>query len=217
MKNFICIFICLLLTSCKKESEFTLTVYTKKIIMNKDNSVINNIISYSIKNNTSFKYCLFIKPESNLIYKKKVIHLKNIFGFTIFKNDTAKISAKFINEINDECKNKYLQELDKMTSDMNYKIYGYNKKIIDESIIFIYPKQTLYFETLMKSEGTKIFNELINIDCKNKYDELFLIYSDSNNYKNILSREALKTIKTNNIKVYNGLIYSLNKVPITIN
>ena len=49
-----------------------------------------------------------------------------------------------------------------------------------------------------------------------KYSSKFFIPSDSSNYKSELPNDILKTIEANNVKVYNGIIESKNKVPIKV-
>lgn len=201
--------------SCKKKNVLTLNVQTNKIFINTKDKNVNTIINYSIENSTNDNFCLIVNPESKLIFNKKCIHLKNISAYFISKNDTAKVRGRFVNYEYDNCREKRIEELNKFSKNMNYKMDGYSKKVIDESLIIVPSKQKVFFETLIQSKKSNIYNESIEL-TKGKYEALFFIHSDSTNYKKRLPRNVLKTIDANNIKVYHGIIESSNKVPIKI-
>ncbi len=206
-------------SSCKKnEDELVLNVKNEYIFFNKQRGKdINTILNYSIKNNSNKKYCFFINPESELIFDKKCVHLDNIFLSLISMKDSAFVSSRLINYNSNNCQHEYINNLNSYYKSMGYEATdGCSMEKIKRSVIFINPKQEIFFETLIKSEDSNVFNERITIDKEKKYEASFFTYSDSTNYKKIISRNDLKTMQVNGFKMFHGIIQSKQKVKLKV-
>ncbi|TRW27069.1 hypothetical protein FMM05_00010 [Flavobacterium zepuense] len=222
MKTLITLIMLVAFCSCTKhKEEIELKLENDTIIAcSNENCGIVNIIKYSITNNSD-----------NFYYINNICIDKGVFKRAIYSDG-----------VNLQIYNQFDKEI-KYNSNTNYpkkenNIYSYlieNASILEKSLdydnqvgfyrnfgyknFYIYPGETIYFEYSLNLNSTVGYEAvrvgLISLDKREDYKATVSISSDSTNYKNILPRDILKTIKTNKVKVYHGIIES-NKVPIKV-
>jgi hypothetical protein len=186
-----------------------------------------NVLNYSIKNNSNHIYYFKQGSGNDFLYKKVYkngLYL-NIFERTSNKevDYSDKLPFEHQNRSNcDSCCNfiqsiRLIKETERLKENDKISYYSTKDK---RHYFFIHPKEKLFFKQYinltdsMRYEDTR-FNYAHLKKKLNYYSKLF-IPSDSNNYKNVLPKDILKTIEANNVKVYHGIIESKNKIPIKV-
>jgi hypothetical protein len=214
-------FIVLSCTNNKKvELDLEIKLLTKKLVVGKEHNGIN-ILTYSITNNSGNIFYINNYPGT---LKTPLSISKNRRFLRIFEDNKECIYYPIFikpSETNSNCNAIENEEKEIEAKNLGYKESSiFNLLDLDKVNFFIYPKQTLFFEYYTsidkyKSESKQSSIVSIDYNSKRNYYATLSIASDSTNYKNILPRNILKTIETNNVKIYHGIIES-NKVPIII-
>ncbi len=228
------ILVLFIVTSCNDKSNYdedlVLTLLNKEIIcFSKSNPKDTvNVISYCLKNNSNQKYLI-----NNLIEDKSLIKYaiyKNGLNVHVFnsRNEELKYEVKrFSNNYPNGLTNltdcykymidSYIDNEKKLNNNINLKYFGLNKR---NNIFFLHPGEIIYFQYSLCLTNFQKFDEVrqgfVNLDLNKNYYSKLTIASDSTNYKNVLSKDILKTIEANNVKVYHGIIESKNSVPIKV-
>lgn len=233
MKNFnILIFIIFLnfFTFCSDKKGLKLEILNKRLTCYSFESKKDkiNIISYKITNSSdSIYYLNNICNDKKLIFKSVYKSGQHIRVFNTLNNkevDYITISPFYLNYPTAEDEQYSAVSVKRMI--LNSERNGYNQVLPafysagGYNNFFIHPNESLYFEYCINLTDT-ISNEDFRIgyaDLKGKtsYRGKLSIASDSTNYKNVLPRNILETIKANNVKVYHGIIESKNIVPIKV-
>lgn len=232
IKNSICtllLFLLFLLAACKKEIKCNdlelfilnenITSYSKK--SNKDTI---SVVSYRLVNNSKRTYFINnLTQQSNLsktavfcnglnlnIYKMKGIEVKYLnkryrFGDTL--------TANYVNSMIEN----FAADQAKLGNMNGSKYFGLYER---SNIFFIHPNETIYFEYTINLKNPthtdKVRQGFVNLDSDEEYYATLSIASDSSNYRNVLPRDILNTIRANNAKVYHGIIKSKNKTQIKV-
>jgi hypothetical protein len=172
------------------------------------------ILTYKLTNNTDKTYCFIPLRASSLTVPIQFLPTWNggIF-FTGTKNDTIPINYKL--GPGSSCQVETLRILNNVSTNLDYKIRGDEKDQIDRERFFIHPNEVLFFEYAINLPLGSEYSNGVDFE-KDKYRAQIFIHSDSTNYKSKLSRTDLQTIKTNNYQIFNGIIYSKNRVPVKI-
>lgn len=97
----------------------------------------------------------------------------------------------------------------------NHKRYFYNIDNYAHNFI-IHPNETLFFEAYVEFPNNKSSCEFSNLKEDTKYKVYPAIISDSINYKDVLPKNIIKTIKENDIKVFHGVIKAKEKIELKI-
>jgi hypothetical protein len=222
----------LFVVSCKKKNGLELEIINKSILSltsnNKDvydnmhDSVIvdksKTIVLYRLTNydNKSYFFNLNyfgkIYPSLNGIAINKAV----IYFYKDGGNEKGKIDVKFGQPNFDlETQSISADRNNQVSKMLNYSICGDEKFILDNSNFIIHPNETLYFEWFLNLPyGNTIQNAYVKFDKEKEYSAEIEMFSDSVNYKKMLSRPILKTIEKNGYEVYHGVIKSKNRVPI---
>lgn len=232
MKILTCIILVLTLYSCSKNEKVSLS----DLEINLENDTIYqyskenikdtiNIISYSIKNNSSHIYYLNQLIKGSDVFKSGIY--KNGINMFVYDKNGKEIYYKQNKPYyeNYDVKSFYgflKSEADSTSIWLGYKntLDYYDTFDLENKRIFIHPNEKLYFEfpIFLKNFNICDGNRLgfISLNSGNKYNFSLTISSDSLNYKSVLPRDILKTINENNVKVYHGILESKNKVPIKV-
>ena len=217
MKKYILLFVLVCLCSCSNKSKgLELEILNKEIISSKSiNNKAKTIITYKLTDYDDRNYYFNSYSMSKLIWKLKGTQINNTFVcFTDENNIDAKCGNKSIlyNEDYSVYQKIKYEEENKEVKELDYKIPGFYKTIIDKNNFYIHKGESIYFEYAMYLPDSNGF--YIEFDINKKYLTELQLFSDSTNYKKILSRTVLRTIKENGYEVYHGIIKSKNKVPI---
>jgi len=217
MKKYTVFFVLLCLCSCSKSKKgLELEILNKHIISSKSlRDKVKTIITYKLTNNDNETYYFNSYSMSKLLWNIKGTQIDNTFlSFTDEINEHAVYGNKSILYNHDYSvyqRIKYEEE-DKEVKELDYKIPGFYKKIIDKNNFFIHEGESIYFEYAIYLPDSDGF--YIEFDVNKKYLTELRLFSDSTDYKKILSRPTLKTIKENGYKIFHGVIKSKNKVPL---
>lgn len=191
--------------------------------MSKDTA---NVLNYSIQNNSNQIYYFRQGIGDNLLLRK--VYKNGIFVSICDVNNkevanSDKLPFEHQNKSScDSCCN-LIQSIRLVKESERLKEFikgGYYHTRDKRHYFFIHPKEKLFFKQYlnltdsMRYEDTR-FN-YAHLKNNMKYSSKFFIPSDSSNYKSELPNDILKTIEANNVKVYNGIIESKNKVPIKV-
>lgn len=213
----------------KNDNQLIINSYNDFIIGYSNQSKLDTInhIKFSIKNLSDDKF--FILPSSNpqsfgvfgvykdnfilSIYDENDLLIKPINDKPYYTNhsDLFRNYYDFLLDFSDTLSNrlKYKNTLD------YFKKYDWEFKRL-----IIYSNEEHFFEYPINLNQYDPFDSnrdgLINLDKKNNYYCKLILVCDSTNYKKKLPRDILKTLETNNIKVYHGIIESTTKIPIKI-
>jgi hypothetical protein len=182
-----------------------------------------NIIQYSLKNNSNNIY--FINNITSLESLSLNCIKKNGVYMAIY--DQNQIEAGYIfnlsktNFCSDSINLKYMESIDFEAEKLGYNhTIEYFKRTSKDELIFIHPHETIYFECFINISKPVKFNgnrqKFAMLDKNKKYNVVLKIASDSTNYKMVLPRNILKSIKTNNAVVFHGIIQSKNKIPLIV-
>ena len=232
MKNFIVYLFIFLFISCvnKKESknDLELEILNDTLIafpydMRKDTI---NVLNYSIENKSDQIY--YFKQGSGGNFLSKKIYKNGIYAKIYdINNEEVDYSDKmfFEHQNKSDCDSicNFIQSirLVKETERLKESIKGgYYHTRDKRHYFFIHPKEKLFFKQYinltdsLRYEDTRMYYAHLKKNVK--YSSKFFIPSDSTDYKNVLPSDILKTIGINNVKVYNGIIESKNKVPIKV-
>ncbi len=230
MKKVIIISFIIILFSCSNKNGLEIEILNNHLIsysshIKKDTI---NIINYKITNQSNDIYYINnIIDDDKLIYKSVYKGGKNIRIFNSKNNDEVNYITKspfYLNYPSNEDSNYSIVSNKRMILDSERLKYNevrpYNYSKGGYTNFFIHPNETLYFEYYINLTDT-ITNEnfrggYANLKKDVNYYAKLSIASDSSNYKNDLTRDILKTIDENNVKVYNGIIVSKNKVPVKV-
>lgn len=229
LTNFI---IVLLLTSCKKNEDkdsLTLEVLNDTLISypfgsNRDTI---NIINYTIANTSDQIYYFKQGVGDDLLMKKIYKNGMYISIFELANNKEVSYSEKLAYEHNiksscDSCSTllqsiRLNNDLERLKEQTKSSYYSTKDK---RHYFFIHPKEKLYFKQYvnltdsMRYEDTRM--NYAHLQKNIRYYAAFSIPSDSSNYKQDLPDDILKTIRVNNVKFYNGILKSKNKVPVKV-
>ena len=104
-------------------------------------------------------------------------------------------------------------EIRKNSTELSYHNNGFKREALEKANFIIHPNETLYFEFYLTLPMTE--NSLVGFIKGENYFASIELVSDSSNYKNVLSRPEIETIKKNNYKIFQGRLQS-NKIPIKI-
>lgn len=216
MKKLIILTIWILYSCSNKNNSVELEIVSNKILSSKiETNRVKNIIEYRIINNTDKTYYFNAYSVSKLTWKIKGIQPSNVFiQFLDKKGNYVESGQKEYlptEEYSIYEKIKYEIE-NKETKELNYSIPSQYKKFQDKNNFVLHKGESKYFEILSYFPNSDY--SFVNLNPNNEYTIGLLIYSDSTNYKKILSRTTLKTIKDNGYEVYHGIIKSNNKIPI---
>lgn len=217
MKKYMLFFVLVCLYSCSnKRKGLELEILNNQIISSKStNDKVKTIITYKLTNYDDKTYYFNSYSMSKLIWKLKGTQINNTFiSFTDENNIDAKYGNKSILYNQDYSvyqKIKYEEE-NKEVKELDYKILGFYKTIIDKNNFFIHKDEYIYFEYVIHLPDSDGF--YIEFDSNKKYLTELQLFSDSTGYKKILSRTVLRTIKENGYEVYHGIIKSKNKIPV---
>ena len=233
MRNFIVILLVFFI-SCKEKNnnELELVILNNSIVsfQSRDNSNDINInmldsntikksktiIVYKLTNHSRLTYYFNMNTNSKFNGKINGLTLRN-GDLCIYDNEKklVKINTPRLNF--DFNQNSCLNKNFKISKFLNYS-EDFNSLYIQEQLNFIiHPNETLYFEWFVNLPyGNEMQKAHLNLDNDRNYYAKIFMFSDSTNYKKELSRTTLQTIKTNNIKVYHGIIESKNSVPVKI-
>ena len=185
-----------------------------------------NLVKIEIKNNSDEIFYFNDIFNSNELIKKtdpKNSLSKDIFNFKIFDEKNKNVDyfekASF-NSFDSICQQKNRQkfevELERLDSKRFFRYYSTDK----HSRFFINPKQKLYFEIYINFTDTIAYEydriRFAKLKNNNSYFVDIFILSDSTNFKFELPRHVLKTIESNNVKVYHGIVKSKSKVPLKV-
>jgi hypothetical protein len=181
---------------------------------------------YKLTNKSEHKYYF------NLSVPKKVSIIGANFDFftksinIIDCNNFSEKKYDIVYDNFDECYFKYFMEENRkkneycklIDSKKNISFY-YEKEY--KNNFFINPKESIYFETLIKIYAKKpLFDQKTTTFFAIQKDKLYFaklyLYVDGNFKDNSMPWHVLERIKQNNYKKYHGIIESVNKVPLKI-
>jgi hypothetical protein len=232
MKKNITYFFILILISCvnKKENKGDLeleilndTLMAFPFDVKKDTI---NVLNYSIQNNSNCIY-YFKQGDGNDLLAKKIY--KN--GIFVSICDTTNKEVLYSDKLPFEHQNKsnydsycnFLQSIRLVKDVERLKESvkgGYYQTKGKRHYFFIHPGEKIFFKQYinltdsMRYEDTRINYAHLKKDVK--YYSNFYIPSDSIAYKEGLPKDILKTIEVNKVKVYHGIIESINRVPVKV-
>jgi len=227
LNKFIILALPILFLGCQKTEKsntLELTLLNDTIVSfpkgsNKDSI---NIIKYSLKNNSNQIYFINNLTEQQSLSKTGIY--KN--GTNLFVYNTKNVQSNYevkrhIEENAEDCVHFMMEDFTINGSRLGYrhnlKYFGLNKR---NNMFFIHPNETVFFEYSLNLnkpiDYDGVRSGFVNLNANEKYYCKLAIASDSSNYKYVLTRDILETIKQNNAKVYNGVIESKNKVPIKV-
>ncbi|MRX40068.1 hypothetical protein GJU43_12345 [Flavobacterium sp. LC2016-23] len=230
-KNILIIMLCLSVLGCKRKEGLELEIINKSILSlvpedkntynNMDDSLTNykskTIIVFKLTNYDCKSYYFnlnyFGKLYSNL--DGLTINQATIYFYKDNRNKEEKVKVRYghpnFNLNPNSISNKRNVDILKM---LNYSTTG-NEKYFDNSNFIIHSNETLYFEGFVNLPyGDPIQNAHVDFDKNAKYSAEITMFSDSTNYKKMLSRPILRTIQKNGYQVYHGVIKSKNRVSI---
>ncbi|PIF33470.1 hypothetical protein CLU81_4084 [Flavobacterium sp. 9] len=234
MKNTIFIIVlCLFILGCEKKDGLELEIINKSILSlipdtknlynNMDDSLTNykskTIIVFKLTNYDSKSYFFnlnyFGKLYSNL--DGLTINQATIYFYKEERNKEEKVKVRYGHP-------NFNFKPNSIASDKNarvLKMLNYSSTTTNENLNFnnssfiIHSNETLYFEGFVNLPyGDPIQNAHVDFDKNTKYSAEITMFSDSTNYKKMLSRPILKTIQKNGYEVYHGVIKSKNRVPV---
>ena len=232
IRNCINIFgLCLLFffTTCSKENttnDLELSLFNESMICYSKNSDKDsiNIVRYCLKNNSNKTYFINNLTEQEELSKTAVYN--NGINLRVFndKNIEIKYEIKRYRHSSldmGDCVNFMIENFEanqeRLGNKNSSKFFGLYER---NNIFFIHPNETIFFEYTLNLNKPTVIDGVrqgfVSLDSNKKYYAKLSIASDSSNYKNVLPRDILKTIKENNVKVYHGIIESKNRVPIKI-
>lgn len=185
-----------------------------------------NVLNYSIENNSNHIY--YFKQGLGEDFLLKKIYKNGIFiGLYEENNKEVVYSDKlpFEHQNKSSCDSCYnfiqsirlIKDVERLKESVKGGYYYTRDK---RHYFFIHPKEKLFFKQYvnltdsLRYEDTRI--NYAHLKKNIKYYSKFFIPSDSADFKKELPNDILKTINANNVKVYNGIIESKNKVPIKI-
>lgn len=185
-----------------------------------------NVLEYSIINNSDFIY-YFKQGSGDDLLSKKIY--KNGIYIKIFDSKSKEVAYTdelfFEHQNKSECDSicnymrsiKLVKETERLKENM--KMSYYSTKDI-RHYFFIHPKERLFFKQYinltdsLRYEDTRMY--YAHLKKNMKYYSNFFIPSDSTDFKKKLPNNILKSIEHNNVKIYNGIIESKNKVIIKV-
>lgn len=237
---FICFFFSMLFSNCQKDKlyndlELVLENNSVKALCPNDecltetlfNSQFNNVISISLKNNSSHTY--FLIPNC-LNQNTKGCSFSSKPGFLSLDNFIIREGKNSV-EI-DMGNSFYFHQTDfEKTQDSliesNFEKLGYAgfevdfylRNYLNENIIIIPPKATIFFENYLSlplnfNVDESRFERLI-LNKNKKYKLALAIVSDVSQVEHLLTNSIKKTIEKNNFKIFDGELIS-NEVPLKI-
>ncbi len=226
MKNLIIpVLIFSLCLGCNKKPDIELTLLNKNIVSYSKNISRDtiNLIKYVVRNNSDKTYFINNLIEQEGLTQKAVS--KNGINLRIFKNNNVEepYRVSFFRHESDDNDVKYSTLLSE-DFEATKKPLGYKFKFLGsyerQNMFFIHPNETVFFAYTLNLNRPKQFEEVrqgyVDLDHNQKYYAKLSIVSDSSNYKNVLPKDILETIKFNKAKVYNGILTSVNKVPVKV-
>lgn len=230
MRKVYIIFLVVIFYSCSNKNELEIEMLNNELISNSSDSKKDtiNIINYKITNKSNdIYYVNNMIEDDKLMHKSAYKEGKSIRIFNSKNNEEVNyltMSPFYLNYPSTEDSIYYNISNKRMILDSKRRGYRELKRFElskgGYTNFFIHPNETLYFEYYINLTDT-----IVNDDFRLGYPSIkkgvnyyakLSIASDSSNYKNVLSNDILKTIKENNVKVYNGIIESKNKVVIKI-
>ncbi|BFM44213.1 hypothetical protein CFS9_28540 [Flavobacterium sp. CFS9] len=218
MKTYFILFVLFIYSCSGSKDNIELEIISTKIEFSKlENGRMKNIITYKITNNTLSDYYFNSYSLSKLTWKIKGLQPSNVFFQILDKNGNhAEYNSKeyLPTEEFSTCKQINYTMEEKEIKELNYSISPDYKKLIDKNNFFLKQGESKYFEILYYFPESNYSS--VNLDKNKKYFFKMLIYSDSTNFRKILSRPILKTIRENGYKVYHGIIESKNSVPVKV-
>lgn len=205
--------------ACKSNDGMELKVLDENISISMNDKKFVSLIRYSITNNSKDTYYFNNMTDTDSLYIKgvyksgKVIKFFRDNGQEVIYKDKIPKSIRYLKE-NEQCLINDQNKMSIESSRLGYKEikrYEYSKGGYTNFII--HPDETLFFEyyinvmdTMTPAEDFRLkYPEITN---KYKYHSKLLIASDSTNYRSVLPREIIETIKKNKFKVYHGILMS---------
>lgn len=185
-----------------------------------------NVLNYSIQNNSNQIYYFRQGIGDNLLFRK--VYKNGIFVSLYDVNNKEVVNSDklpFEHQNKSSCDSchsliqsiRLVKDMERLKEVIKGGYYHTRDK---RHYFFIHPNEKLFFKQYinltdsMRYEDTR-FN-YAHLKKNIKYSSKFFIPSDSSNYKSELPKDILKTIEYNNVKVYNGVVVSKNKVPIKV-
>ncbi len=230
MKTIYILLVYITFTSCNKKNALELEIITKEInSLNYDGNYNVKMLNddlYLKKSKTIIIYKLINNDTKTYYFNLNYFHSQltnSINGLSINKSfiNFSKNNGKNMQiRYGIACKDSSYQDEFKdknnfVAKSLNYSIEGNEKFLVDNSNFVIHPNEVLYFEWFLNLPyGNQIPNYTIKFEKGKKYSAEIVMFSDSINYKQTISRTDLKTIKDNGYEVYHGIIKSKNKIPI---
>jgi hypothetical protein len=226
MKYSFVLFFYFFLTSCiNKKNDLELIILNEEIIScdynekyNEDTNASNsiNIIKYKLVNNSNTTY--YFNKNYREVYKMSnyLVGLLDDQNTVFIDENSNTAKPTFSCKYPTDSMNIYTSFHDKF-EEQKAKSLGYKSgKLPLNNNFTIHPGETLYFEYFINLSNDKFGNNesRITFNKEKRYMMKVQIYSDSKNNKNTISFSDLKTIETNNYKIFNGIISSKNEVPL---
>ncbi|KGO89251.1 hypothetical protein [Flavobacterium suncheonense] len=223
------VFSLVFLAGCSKKHEQSIEIE----ILNKEFLSLSSIAKpdpydsiYQEKGKTI--YSLSIKNVSDEVYYFNISHFSEMLNGISYYNtyncnllitndnsDTLRIGTRF-----PQAKNSAMDSICIIESMINKKLDYKNNSVLSyfkkTNNFILHPGEIKIIEGFVTLPvGDDLNSSSIKIEEGNKYFASIFICSDSTDLDN-LSKSEIKTIRDNGYKIFHGLIYSKNKVPIKI-
>lgn len=205
--------------SCSNsEKKVELEIISNRIFFSKNETKSKkNIIEYKITNTTDCNYYFNGYSLSKLTWKIKGLQPSNVF-FQILDEQKKLAESDQKEYLPTEnisiCRDIYYNLEKQELENLDYSISPDYKKFMDKNNFLLPKGESRYFEILYYFPNSNY--SYVNLKKDKKYNFKIIMYSDSTNYKKILSREMLKNLKENNYRVYHGIIESKNTIPVEV-
>jgi hypothetical protein len=228
-KGLIILFVYLLFSGCNKsdgDNDLELRFLNKEIVSySKDTDKDSvNIVRYCLKNNSKEIYLI------NNLTKQELLSKKSVYcnGVNLHVYDDHNLEVKYVIKrymFNDldmkKCIGNMFEDYEANTTflgnNVNLNYFGMFER---NNIVFIHPNETIYFDYILNLNRPikvdRIRLGYVDLSPDKKYYSKLTIASDSSNYRDVLPKDILQTIKTNKVKVYHGVLESKNTVPIKV-
>ncbi|QSB26177.1 hypothetical protein [Flavobacterium sp. CLA17] len=222
-KKSIILFLCFFsLFSCidkSKNTSLCLELVDKEVnTLIVDNKLEIVTANYKIKNNSDTIY--LIKKSVSFEADSKRSIISNKLYFRVFDSNNKELNYKIKPLLINDSLHKFLLDKENFENKILKKWNNQKFKDIENDIIIIHPNETLYFQEIINLNEPSAFfpirNYYTELGKNKKYYLKMEIKSDSSDLYQSLPKYIQETIKENNVKVYNGIIESKNKVPIKV-
>lgn len=218
-----------LVTTCNKidkKDDLELLLLNNDLICYSKNSKKDsiNIIKYSLKNNSDKIYFINNLTDQRELSKRAIY--KNGVNLLIYDNKNIEIKYEIMRYLNggleaETCINFMMEDFKRnehlLGNNIDLKYFGLYER---NNMFFIHPNEIIYFQYSINLNRPTSFDAVregfVSLNRDKDYFSKLSIASDSLNYKYVLPRDILQTIKRNNVKVYHGIIESKNLIPVKV-